>query len=86
MSRSALRMTENFRRDMHSPDAIKRVIERYGKIDIPVAEALCELLEKEEMDFHIEIVVHQGCLFKTIDNLKDAMQTIKNINIKRGDV
>jgi len=66
----------------HKPSSIEKRLERYGAITKRTQNKLESLLELMERPYHVEIVVHSGCMYKTIDNEHDAILTIQNIKDK----
>lgn len=66
-------------------DSILRAVDKGGKIQMTTLTELLELLgTKTDYYFHIEVAVlpSKGALLKTIDNERDAQETIRRLKAK----
>jgi hypothetical protein len=76
MSRQSL--SEGIRRN--NADGIIEAVEEGGRITLPTLVRLLTLLdEKTDYKHHIEIGVETGALLKTIDNERDALETVRRL-------
>ena len=64
-------------------DSILRAVEKGGEI---TQETLTELLDllctKTDFHFHIQVAVLRGAMLSTIDNERDALETIRRLKAK----
>lgn len=66
-------------------DSILRAVDKGGEITLPTLTELIELLRtKTDYHFHIEVAVlpSKSALLKTIDNERDALETIRRLKAK----
>jgi len=66
-------------------DSILRAVDKGGEIQIATLVELCEMLRtKTDYQFHIEVAVlpSKSALLKTIDNERDAKETIRRLKAK----
>jgi hypothetical protein len=67
----------------NTADGIMDAVESGGPITIDTLKTLIELLgDKTNYPFHIEVAVLSGAVLKTIDNEKDAQETIQRLQAK----
>lgn len=64
-------------------DSILRAVEKGGAITVETLTELLELLRtKTDYHFHIQVAVLRGALLSTIDNERDALETIRRLKAK----
>lgn len=66
-------------------DSILRAVEKGGEIQMDTLKELLDLLgTKTDYHFHVEVAVLPtgGALLKTIDNERDAQETIRRLKAK----
>jgi len=64
-------------------ESVAKAIENGGQITIETLTRLRVLLdERTTYPHHIELVVWTGALMKTIDNERDALETIRRLEAK----
>jgi hypothetical protein len=79
--RKARRLAKEIRRN--EPAGILESVSKNGRIALDtLMELLVVLKDKTPYKFHIAVEVNTGTLLKTIDNEKDAQQTIANLKKK----
>jgi ADP-dependent phosphofructokinase/glucokinase len=66
-------------------DSILRAVDKGGKITLETLTELLELLRtKTDYQFHVEVAIipSKSALLKTIDNERDAKETIRRLRTK----
>ncbi|HSX22414.1 MAG TPA: hypothetical protein VLE97_06515 [Gaiellaceae bacterium] len=66
-------------------DSILRAVEKGGEIQLATLTELLELLRtKTDYHFHVEVAIlpSKSALLKTIDNERDALETIRRLKAK----
>lgn len=64
-------------------DSILRAVEKGGEITMPTLIELLELLRtKTDYHFHIQVAVLTNAVLKTLDNERDALETIRRLKAK----
>ena len=66
-------------------DSILRAVEKGGEIQIDTLTELLDLLRtKTDYQFHVEVAIlpSKSALLKTIDNERDAQETIRRLRTK----
>lgn len=69
-----------------SADSIMRAVEKGGEIQMGTLTELLDLLRtKTDYGFHIEVAIRPtgSALLKTIDNERDAKETIRRLKAKK---
>lgn len=87
--RNAFRITP--KGDVHDPESVCWTVDRYGAISPKTREKMCSLLDRYNYEYdilfekdslgnlhHLTIRIKSGCLYKYLDNERDAIQTIEN--------
>lgn len=64
-------------------DSILRAVEKGGEIQLATLTELLELLRtKTDYHFHVQVAVLTNAMLKTIDNERDALETIRRLKAK----
>ena len=64
-------------------DSILRAVDKGGAITMETLTELLELLRtKTNYQFHIQVGILSGARFSTLDNERDAKETIRRLNAK----
>lgn len=66
-------------------DSILRAVEKGGAIKLKTLKELLDLLTtKTDYHFHVEVAIlpRGGALLKTIDNARDAQETVRRLRLK----
>lgn len=66
-------------------DSVMRAVEKGGAIQLATLTELLDLLRtKTDYHFHVEVAVlpSRGAILKTIDNERDAQETIRRLKAK----
>ena len=64
--------------------SIKARVDRYGFItQDTLTELLTLLATKTDYEFHVAVEISVGALLKTVDNEKDAQETIRRLRAKK---
>lgn len=67
-----------------STRSVAKAVEKGGEIKLETLGRLLQLLEeKTDYPHHIEIAITTGALVKTIDNERDALETIRRLEAKK---
>ena len=68
-----------------STRSVAKAVEKGGAITTPTLARLLTLLaEKTDYPHHVEVAVTVGPLLKTLDNERDALETIRRLEAKTG--
>ncbi len=66
-----------------STTSVAKAVEKGGAIKFETLARLLELLEaKTDYPHHIEVAITVGALVKTLDNERDALETIRRLEAK----
>ncbi len=66
-----------------APDAILGAVHRGGRIQWETAREMCALLDEHtDYEWHLAVEVQVAALLKTIDNERDAQETIRRLRLK----
>jgi hypothetical protein len=69
-----------FGESRNSTRSVAKAVEMGGAITMPTLARLLELLvEKTNYPHHIEVAITTGGLVKTLDNERDALETIRRL-------
>lgn len=64
-------------------DSILRAVDKGGEITLATLTELLDLLRtKTDYPFHVEVAIVRGALLSTIDNERDAKETIRRLRTK----
>ena len=71
-----------FGESRNSMRSVSKAVEKGGAITMPTLAHLLLLLEEKTDDpYHIEVAVTRGALVKTIDNERDALETVRRLRL-----
>lgn len=74
-----------FGKPRDSTESVAKAVEKGGAITFETLQRLCQLLdEKTDYPYHIEVPITTGALVKTIDNERDALETIRRLEAKKS--
>lgn len=66
-----------------STKSVAKAVEKGGEITLATLQRLMQLLdEKTDYPYHIEVAITTGALVKTLDNERDALETIRRLEAK----
>lgn len=67
-----------------STASVAKAVEKGGAITMPTLVRLLELLAaKTDYPHHVEVAITTGPLVKTIDNERDALETVRRLEAKQ---